>query len=137
MSAPAFDTSVAVPYLVRSHDAHKSVRRQVAGRTASLTAHSMAETYAVLTRLPGDARLTAHDAARLLDANFGAVLVPDAAVTARIHTTLAAAGIVGGAVYDALVGLAAENNGAVLLTRDARAIGTYAAVGASIEVLQA
>lgn len=70
VTGPAFDTSVAVPYLVRSHSAHQAVRRWAANRAAVLTAHSLAETYSVLTRLPGDARLTAVDAVRLIDANF-------------------------------------------------------------------
>lgn len=38
---------------------------------------------------------------------------------------LAALGIVGGSVYDALVGQAAAANGRILLTRDRRAVRTY------------
>jgi toxin FitB len=41
-------------------------------------------------------------------------------------------GIAGGAVYDALVGLAAVDHGAMLATRDRRAAATYEAVGARI-----
>lgn len=55
MSQLAFDTSAAVPLLLRSHVAHASVRRHVKNRQPVLTAHSLAETYSVLTRLPGDA----------------------------------------------------------------------------------
>ena len=43
-------------------------------------------------------------------------------------------GISGGAVYDALVGLAAAEHGSVLATRDARARSTYEAVGARVVV---
>jgi toxin FitB len=49
-----------------------------------------------------------------------------------VPATLAAAGIPGGAVYDALVGLAAAQHGAHLATRDARAVGTYELVGARV-----
>lgn len=41
-------------------------------------------------------------------------------------------GVAGGAVYDALVGLAAVEHGATLATRDGRAAATYEAVGARI-----
>jgi predicted nucleic acid-binding protein len=42
--------------------------------------------------------------------------------------------IAGGAVYDALVGLAAADHGLTLATRDARAKPTYEAVGARVVV---
>jgi predicted nucleic acid-binding protein len=133
----AFDTSAAVPLLVRSHTAHVSVRRHAAGRTAVLTSHSLAETYSVLTRLPGDARLTPTDAVRLLEANFGAAFPVPAAELTGLPRVLAPLGIAGGAVYDALVGLAARAAGVPLVTRDARALGTYAALGVEVEIVDA
>ena len=43
-----------------------------------LTTHSLAETCSVLTRLPGDARVTPDDAVTLIEANFaGSVPVPE------------------------------------------------------------
>lgn len=135
MTALAFDTSAAVPFVMRSHVAHASVRRYVAGRDPVLTAHSLAETYSVLTRLPGDARLAPADAARLLESNFGpAVAVPPGELIA-LPAILAPFGIAGGAVYDALVGLAARAAGLPLATRDARALGTYAALGVDVNVV--
>ena len=134
MSRLAFDTSAAVPYLVRSHVAHPDVRRSLAGRQPVLTTHSLAETYSVLTRLPGDARVAASDAVRLIEANFSDVLtVPDADARA-LPAILAPLGIAGGAVYDALVGLAAGAAEVSLLTRDARAVGTYQALAVRFEV---
>ena len=44
-------------------------------------------------------------------------------------------GIAGGTVYDALVALAAKEHGAALATRDARARGTYDAVGVELIVV--
>lgn len=137
MTRLAFDTSAAVPLLVRSHRAHAAVRRHVVGRTAVLTTHSLAETYSVLTRLPGDARVTPFDAARLIEVNFGASLPAPASDVARLPGVLAPLGIAGGAVYDALVGLAARAAGVPLATRDARALGTYAALGVEVEVIAA
>lgn len=44
-------------------------------------------------------------------------------------------GIAGGAVYDTLVALAAREHGTVLATRDARARGTYDAIGVKVIVV--
>ncbi len=137
MSQLAFDTSAAVPLVVRSHVAHEAVRRHLKGRQAVLTAHSLTETYSVLTRLPGDARLAAADAARLIEANFGPTLVPKPAAVVNLPRLLAPLGIAGGAVYDALVALAAKARDVPLVTRDARAIGTYAAIGVETEIISA
>jgi len=49
--------------------------------------------------------------------------------------TLSRLGIAGGAVYDALVALAAREHRAALATRDARARGTYDAVGVEVIVV--
>jgi toxin FitB len=130
-----FDTSAAVPLIMRSHLAHDAVRRHAAGRQPVLTVHSLAETYSVLTRLPGDARVSGADAVRLLEANFGAAVAAPAGELAALPSVLAPLGIVGGAVYDALVGLAARAANIPLVTRDARALGTYAALGAEIEIV--
>ena len=64
----AVDTSVAVPLVVRSHHDHTAVVRWWNGQEVALSGHALAETYSVLTRLPGDARLAPADAARLLNA---------------------------------------------------------------------
>lgn len=135
MTRLAFDTSAAVPLLLRSHTAHAAVRRHAAGRTPVLTAHSLAETYSVLTRLPGDARLAAGDAARLLEATFDTVLTVPAAESSTLPLVLAPLGIAGGAVYDALVGLAARAAAVPLATRDARALGTYTCLGVRVEII--
>nr|WP_248838596.1 hypothetical protein [Frankia sp. AgKG'84/4] len=44
------------------------------GNEPALSGHALAETYSVLTRMPGDARLSGPDAARLLDVRFTAPL---------------------------------------------------------------
>jgi predicted nucleic acid-binding protein len=128
----AVDTSVAVPPLVRSHQHHADVVRWWNGQELALSGHALAETYSVLTRLPGDARLAADDAARLLDARFAAPVVLGGTAAKQVHNMLSRLGIAGGAVYDALVALAAAEHGLPLATRDARARGTYDAVGAKV-----
>jgi predicted nucleic acid-binding protein len=138
MTRVALDTSAAVPYLLASHDAHGAVRAHLAGAgpVPVLTTHSLAETYSVLTRLPGDARLTADDARRLIEESFPAdPLAVDPTTARRLPSELAAHGVTGGAVYDALVALAAAGAQTPLVTRDRRAAATYAALGVHVRVV--
>ena len=53
---------------------------------------------------------------------------------AAVPTLLAELNIVGGAVHDGLVGLAARSNALPLATRDLRAATTYLALG--VEVIE-
>jgi len=71
----AVDTSVAIPLVARSRHDHAAVVHWWNGQDVALTGHSLAETYSVLTKLPGDARLASTDAARLLNARFAAPLL--------------------------------------------------------------
>jgi toxin FitB len=131
----AVDTSVAVPLLVRSHHDHAAVVRWWDRQEITLSGHALVETYSVLTRLPGDARLAPADAARLLTARFPSPLVLSNSRARKLPGTLSRLGIAGGAVYDALVALAAKEHGAALATRDARARGTYEAVGVEVIIV--
>jgi len=131
----AVDTSVAVPLLVRSHNEHSAVVRWWSGQEVALSGHALAETYSVLTRLPGDARLAPADAARLLNVRFATPLVISGARARKLPDTLSRLGIAGGAVYDALVALAAKEHRATLATRDARARATYDLVGVKVIVV--
>ena len=132
--ALAVDTSVAVPLLVQTHTAHPAVVRWWNGRDLALCGHAVAETYSVLTRLPGDLRLTPEDAARLLDARFPRRLALSTDGGTGLPAVLGRLGIAGGAVYDAMVALAAAEHGARLATRDARARSTYEAVGVQVTI---
>jgi len=132
VTALALDTSVAIPLLVQTHLAHEDVVRWWAGREVALSGHALAETYSVLTRLPGDLRLSPVDAARLLGERFVAPLLLGPTTSRRLPDVLGRLGIAGGAVYDALVALAAAEHGAELATRDNRARATYEAVGARV-----
>ena len=131
----ALDTSAAVPLLSDSHEAHEMVSSWAVGRTLDLSGHALAETYAVLTRLPGDARLSPQDTVKLIDANFPLTTMLSVRAANQSHREFARCGISGGATYDGLVALAARENGAVLVTRDARARTTYEALGVDVEVL--
>ena len=131
----ALDTSVAVPLVVGTHRAHESVVRWWRGRPITLSGHALAETYSVLTRLPGDIRVAPEDAARLLGERFPDPLLLGLDNAARLPLILSDAGIAGGAVYDAMVALAAAEHDCVLATRDGRAKATYEMIGARVEVV--
>ena len=120
---------------MKTHEAHGEVVRWWNGREVALSGHALAETYSVLTRLPGDLRMEPGDAALLLRERFAKPFVLSAKMSARIPDALSQLGIAGGAVYDALVALAAVEHAADLATRDLRAKATYEAVGARVIVM--
>jgi toxin FitB len=129
------DTSVAVPLLLTSHEAHGSVTAAVGHRSVALAGHAMHETYAVLTRLPGDARLEPRDAVRLLGERFDSPVVMDARAARSSLAVLADLEVAGGATYDGLIALAARSSGVPLASRDRRAEGTYRRLGVEVEML--
>jgi len=135
VTAPiALDTSVAIPLLVQTHRAHPAVVRWWGDREIALSGQAVAETYSVLTRLPGDLRVAPADAARLLDERFAQPLLFSCETAKRLPGVLSRLRIAGGAVYDALVALAAAEHQADLATRDARARATYEMVGVHVLV---
>jgi toxin FitB len=135
MTELVVDTSVAVPLLVTSHVAHRSVNAALGDHAAALAGHAFYETYAVLTRLPGDARVAPADAVRLLRERFESAAMLDARSVRLAPAVLAAAGVVGGATYDGLIALAARSAGLPLATRDRRAQSTYQLLGVQVEMI--
>ncbi len=131
----ALDTSVAVPLLVQTHNAHDLVVDWWRGRPVTLSGHAFIETYSVLTRLPGDIRLEPAQAARLLAERFEDPLLLKPSDAKRLPDILARLDMAGGAAYDAIVALAAMTHRHALATRDARARSTYEAVGVEVEVV--
>jgi hypothetical protein len=106
-----------------------------AGRPLSLCGHALIETYAVLTRLPGRARVTPGDAVKVLASNFSAPIAVAPGTLAEALEIFAAAEISGGATYDGWVALAARDARALLASRDARSEGTYRRLGVEVEML--
>jgi hypothetical protein len=105
-------------------------------RKPALSGHAAFETYSVLTRLPGNAAVGPAMAEAVLLQAF-----PDRCwLTGRQHNALLARlpslDVVGGMVYDALVGEAARLNNCVLLTRDRRAERTYRRIGVQYELIR-
>lgn len=135
MTEIVLDASVAVALLVTSHVAHQSVNASLGDRSVALAGHALHETYAVLTRLPGDARVTPADAVHLLRQRFESAVLLDAKAVRSAPAVLAGAGVAGGATYDGLVALAALSAGLPLASRDRRALNTYRLLGVSVELL--
>lgn len=136
MTSYAVDTSVAVPLLIKTHACHPEVMRWRAGRDLVLAGHASAETYGVLTRLDAPLRLAPDDAVAAIERSFG-IEAPGLS-TRRwrgLPAALAKAGVAGGAVFDALVALAAHDAHRVLATRDARATSTYRKLGVRYEIV--
>jgi predicted nucleic acid-binding protein len=129
------DTSVSVPLVVADHDHHTTVIHEVGGLHLGLAGHAAFETFSVLTRLPPPARRTPGSVQRLLEQNFPATRFLPADAAERLQGELAALGIAGGAVYDALVAATARAHAAELATRDLRAVETYRAFGVQIRLI--
>jgi predicted nucleic acid-binding protein len=110
VSSYLLDTSCLVAAVCDWHRHHETTwkeieRRAAAGETPVLSAHSLAEAYSVLTRLPEPHRLRPDDALAVLEANWGEARLV-ALSPADYRSTLRRcrdAGIGGGAVYDALI----------------------------------
>ena len=139
----ACDTSVAVAALDPNHEAHAPCRAAVLARRPVLAGRAAFEAYSVLTRLPVPLRLrlrlrlrlSAGQAASVLAAAFPSACWLSECDSAALKSRLGELGIVGGSVYDALVGRAAAADGRVLLTADRRAERTYRALDVPYEVV--
>lgn len=111
-----FDTSVLVASAVRHHPHHLQAARAVAevltgSHTGFIAAHSLAETYAVLTRLPLQPMIHPSEARRIIEENVlphFQVLSLAAKDYRELIREIAEAGVKGGAIYDALLLLCAR-----------------------------
>jgi predicted nucleic acid-binding protein len=129
------DTSVAVALVVADHESHGVTIDALKGRRLGLAGHAAFETFSVLTRLPPPARRAPSVVARIIAENFPETRFLSVQETAALLRRLADRAIAGGSVYDALVGAVAVEHGIALATRDRRALDTYRALSAEVEVL--
>jgi predicted nucleic acid-binding protein len=127
-----FDTSVLVPIFVPGHQHHEgslSAFSAVDLRSAYCAAHSLAEVYASLTRLPGKYRAAPEQAILCLETVQERLTVIALEVEEYVAAIREAAGmgIEGGTLYDALLGACAIKAQADVLytwnTRDFQRLG--------------
>ena len=116
------DTSALVPAVCPWHEHHARTvaeleRREIAGEELVLAAHSLAEAYAVLTRLPPPNRLRSADALALLEANWrdARVFQLTATETWDVLRRAHRRGVVGGQTYDMLIAACAAKAGAATI----------------------
>lgn len=131
MSKPSFalDTSCMVAAVCTWHVRHAAAageieRRLARGERMTISAHAIAEAYAVLTRLPAPHRLAPADAWTLVRTNFvdhAALVTLDAPAQVAVLAQLAGAGIGGGRTYDGLIAACAgASHAKALLTFNRR-----------------
>ena len=119
------------------HDQHEAVGALIED-VRDLPSHAAVEAYSVLTRLPAGLAVEPQAAADLLARRFpGKRLRLAAAQSASVVSTLARAGVGGGATYDGLVALEATAHGEILVTLDVRAQRTYQRLGVKFRSLSA
>lgn len=131
----AVDTSVAVAALDGAHAAHDACRSAVSARRPTLSGHAAFETYSVLTRMPGALTVDGPTATEALRRVFPDMSWLSAEQASALLARCGPLGVVGGAIYDALVGEAARLEGRTLLTRDNRARRTYDLLGVEYELV--
>jgi predicted nucleic acid-binding protein len=135
----AADTSVLVAGFVPSHRFHEEATSALVEvrSTGVLIAHTMAETFAVLSSPSGPYRVEPAAALVYLDQFLerGGPIQPDPRSHRDALGLLADRDLAGGAVYDALIALAARDAGATLVSLDRRAERTYAACGVEARML--
>lgn len=130
------DTSVIVGALVHGAPDTKARCRGSIEASPGAIAHVLAESYASLTALPGNLRLTPAVARQVLGEMF-----PQTPVTLSAQGYLRAldlmsdAGVPGGAIYDCLIAETAREHGAHIVSLDIRAARTYAVVGVEFTLL--
>ena len=131
MIAP--DTSVLIRAFAPWHADHDVAHDALVGQRPALIAHVAFETTSALSRMPGDFNVSAavvlESLSRLCDRRW--LALDESEARAALERAVAA-GLEGGALYDALIAATAARHGAQLLSADQRARRTYAALGADV-----
>jgi predicted nucleic acid-binding protein len=126
------DTSVIVASVLASSPDHDACVDAIGTAEAAAAGHAWFESFSVLTRLPLDVRLSGAEAGRVLARATPTVRHLSRSEHDAFSVWLSTSGIVGGAVYDALVGWVARSAKVALITRDARAMATYRTLGIDV-----
>jgi len=144
MSAVLFDTSVLVPHCVIAHPHRMQALAVIAeskrsGNDCCISLHSLAETFAVLSALPINPRISAEKALFLIEMEILQyfIIVPlsvDAYRQAMVD--VARVGRSGGAIYDALILQSARSiNASRLYTFNDKHFRSLLQDGESLEII--
>lgn len=133
----ALDSSVVIAALSRWHPAHEGSQAAIERDDRALPSHVAFETAAVLSRLPKGYRTTSAVVLEALERIFTRPwLALDGDAARSCLGRAVAAGIAGGALYDALIAATAREHGATLLSADRRAREAYEAMGADVSYVE-
>lgn len=131
----AVDTSVLVAAFASWHLDHLLAVEELA-RKPRMIAHSMVETFSVLTRLPEPQRAEPAMVVEFFERNFSDdPLSLDSSDARSVPSRLVTMGVVGDAVYDGLIALTALAGDATLVSLDQRAAPVYRRCGVKFEIL--
>jgi len=131
----AVDSSILIAALQERHAAHESASAVMQRGQIRLPVHVLAETYSTLTGGRVKPRTHPRTAAAALQRLPGSPSALSAAGYLATIRQIAEQGLVGGAVFDALVAATAREAGATLVSRDRRAATTYAVIGVQCELV--
>ena len=115
-----FDTSVLLPSFLEDHEHHEPSLRaflKADKKQGCCGAHSLAELYATATRLPGKHRLSGEQVLLFIEnvrERLAIVTLTADDYYAAVKEA-AAAGVVGGTIYDALLARSATKAGAEII----------------------
>ncbi len=126
------DTSVVVAALAAWHEDHHAAREALRD-VEVVPAHVLIETFSVLTRLPDPHRVSATDAHSAIAALPWRVIQLPGDQVLPFVVELGHRGVVGGAVYDALIATTAAAHGGTLISNDRRAQATYERLGVAYQ----
>ncbi len=129
----AVDSSLTIAAAAPSHVAHEQAVAALSSQPAALIAHVAFETTSALSRMPLGRRLAPAVVLEWLARSFQDpwLALPGPQAQHALQTAVAA-GIRGGALYDALIAGTALHFGHALLSADRRAERVYAALGADV-----
>jgi predicted nucleic acid-binding protein len=132
------DSSVVIAALAPWHEAHHPARSALAEGEIRLPAHVAFETTSALSRMPEGRRIAPAVVLEALERGFSHPWLSIDADSLRVALQKAvAAGVRGGALYDALIAATAAAHDAVIVSADRRALGTYRSMGVEAMFLDA
>jgi len=125
------DTSVVIAALAPWHEAHEAATEALDGIGVRLVAHVAFETTSALSRMPEGSRIAPAVILEAIERRFPEPWMSlDGEATREALQRAVAAGVRGGALYDALIGATAQHAGVQVLTADRRARVAYESVAA-------
>lgn len=129
------DSSVLIPSLQVGHPNHQETRRVLNRRHLRIIGHVALETFATMTSAAYKPRTSPSASAAAIAQLDSSPLAPSAQGYVDLMTEAGASGLIGGAIYDALIAITARQHNARLISRDVRAAATYKALGVDLEML--